>query len=62
MLLGLRMPHYFTAWRMFVQGHLPESGGWAEQSAHWVEAIEIIEPVMRALEIERPRARSEEPQ
>lgn len=49
MLIALGAQPYFTAWRMLERGVLPQPGGWSEQEAHWIDAFETLEPVMREL-------------
>ncbi len=34
---------YLRAYRMFDRGYLPNQGGWLEQPAKFIEAMEVIE-------------------
>jgi hypothetical protein len=34
--------HYLVGYRMAERGFLPHAGGWADQPAHWVAALEVV--------------------
>jgi len=40
---------YFRAYRRFVAGYLPNTGGWLEQSAKFNDVIDIIESELAAI-------------
>lgn len=52
---------YFYAFEKFQQGVMPESGGLVEQSAHWIEAFQVIQEAVSTVKREQPTPPSEAP-
>lgn len=44
---------WLRAWAMFERGVLPRAGGWAEQDAAWVQAMEAVEPAVAKARADR---------
>lgn len=51
--LRQQLERYFVAFAYLEKGLLPESGGWAQQPYHWVQAFEVIEPIVARAQRER---------
>ncbi len=51
--LGREFENYFVAFSFFEKGILPEAGGWAQQSHHWIQALKVIDPIVTYAQHER---------
>jgi hypothetical protein len=53
---------YFIGYDLFERhGVLPESGGWCQQSAHWIEAFRVIRDVTAEMRLEQQQPEMGEP-
>ena len=50
--------NFIRAFNFYRLGYLPNAGGWTEQSAKLLDAFEVIEKELKAIETERMRKRS----
>jgi len=51
--------NFLRAFNFYRQGYLPNQGGWIEQSAKMLDAFEVIEKELQAIEIEKQRKREQ---
>jgi len=51
--LGKEFEKFFFAWNQMEKGILPTAGGWAEQPAYWIQAFQIIGPIVAQAQRER---------
>jgi hypothetical protein len=50
--------NFIRAFNFYRQGYLPNPGAWLEQSAKMLDAFEVIEKELQAIETERIRKRN----
>ena len=50
--------NFIRAFNFYRLGYLPNTGGWIEQSAKLLDAFEVIEKELKAIETEKTRKRS----
>lgn len=44
--LGKEFEQFFFAWNLLEKGLLPKPGGWNDQPAYWIQAFQIIGPIV----------------
>lgn len=49
--------NFIRAFQFYKQGFLPNQGGWVDQSAKMIDAFEIIEKELQAIEVDRQKRR-----
>lgn len=59
MLLAHERAEYFFAYDLFEKGVMPETGGWTQQAAHWIEAFRVIRGVVAQVRAEQLAAMKE---
>ena len=50
--------NFLRAFQFYKQGYLPNSGSWVDQSAKMLDAFEVIEKELQAIELEREKRRN----
>ena len=51
--LGREFEKFFFAWNLVEKGILPAAGGWGDQPYYWIQAFQVIGPIVAQAERER---------
>ncbi len=51
--------NFLRAFQFYRQGYLPNGGSWIDQSAKMLDAFEVIEKELQAIEVEREKRRNQ---
>ena len=51
--------NFLRAFQFYKQGYLPNGGNWIDQSAKMLDAVEVIEKELQAIDLEREKRRNQ---
>jgi len=54
-----RSANFLRAFQFYKQGYLPNEGSWLDQSAKMLDAFEVIEKELQAIELEKEKRRNQ---